>query len=140
MALVRYNPFNDLGKLSREFSSLWPSNWDLQAVFSDNLTLDLYEEDSKLVAEINLSNFKKDEIKITTDEGTLEISAERNKRDEDLNQRHYYFRESSDRIFRRVNLPEGVISEQAEAKFSNGRLKITMPIVIKSKPQIVEIK
>lgn len=139
MAVVKYNPLNTLNKLERELSSLWPSNWDFPAVFSDSLVLDLYQENSTLVAELNLSNFKKDEIKVTTDEGFLEISAEHKDTTEKPPNRHYYYRENTERVFRRVNLPDGVISDEAKATFRDGKLVIKMPVIAPSQPQEIEI-
>jgi len=140
MQLARYKPWHELQRMGCDMDKLWENGWDLLPSFA-NTAIDLYEEDSNLVAEVSLPNFKKDEIKITTDEGMLEVSAEHEEKEEKEGKRRYYFRESSRRYFRRVGLPEGVNADKADASFKDGVLKITMPMAkAKKEGKVVSIK
>jgi len=127
MQLVRYNPQRDIRKMERDLDKFWENGWDLSPDLIDSTTMDLYEEDGKLVAEVSLPNFKKDEIKVTTDDGVLEVSAEHKEKEEKTDKRRYYLRESSNQYLRRVNLPDGVKADKVEAEFKDGLLKVTMP-------------
>ncbi len=137
MQLVRYNPLRDLQKMERDLDKFWDSGWGLVPSIADSTTMDLYEEDGKLVAEVSLPNFKKEEVKVTADEGVLEISAEHQEKAEDKDKRRYYFRESSNRYLRRVSLPEGAKTDKIEAEFKDGVLKVSMPA---AKPAKIEAK
>jgi HSP20 family protein len=137
MRLVRYNPLRDLQKMERDLDKIWDNNWGLLPSLTDLTTMDLYEESGKLVAEVSLPNFKKDEVKVTADEGMLEISAEHQEKKEDKDKRRYYFRESSNRYLRRVTLPEGTKTDEVEAEFKDGVLKVSMPT---AKPARIEAK
>ena len=93
--------------------------------------MDLYEQDGNLVAEVSLPNFKKDEISVTTNDGFLEITAKHSQEKEEKGRRYYYFQESADRYFRRVELPDGAQADKIQASFDDGILKVSMPMVVK---------
>ncbi len=142
MQLVRYNPLRDLQRMERDLDKFWEDDWGLLPSLADSTTMDLYEEDGKLVAELSLPNFTKDEVKVTTDEGVLEVSAEHSEKEEGKGKRRYYFRESSNRYLRRVKLPEGVRIDNTEAVFKDGVLRVAMPTTTspKIKAKTVPIK
>ena len=127
MQLVRYNPLRELDNMERELDKVWEKGWGLVPAYGESTSMDLYEEDGRLVAEVSLPNFKKEEIKVTTDKGVLEVSAEHKEKQENKNKRHYYIRESSNQYLRRVTLPEGVEESNVEAELKDGVLKISMP-------------
>lgn len=108
--------------------------------FAEATAIDLYEEDGNLVAEVSLPNFKKDEVKITTDEGVLEVSAEHKEKEKEKAKRHYFFRESSNQYFRRMALPEGVKADKAQANFKDGILKIIMPYAVQKNVKEIAVK
>ena len=127
MQLVRYNPLRDLQKLESDLDKFWGGGWGSLPTITEAAPMDMYEEDGNLVSEVTLPGFTKDEIKVTTDEGVLEVSAEHKEKEEEKGKRRYYFRESSNQYLRRVSLPKGVKADKTEATFKDGVLKITMP-------------
>lgn len=140
MQLVRYNPFREMQKMERDLDNLWQNGWGVFPTLTEASTMDLYEEDGNLVAEVSLPNFKKEEVKVTTDEGVLEVTAEHKEKEEKKGKRQYYFHESSDSYFRRVTLPEGVKADKANASFKDGVLKVTMPVTAPKKTKTVTVK
>lgn len=140
MPLVRYNPFRDLQKMERDLEKFWGTDWGRWPSFAETTPMDMYEEDGKMVAEVTLPNFVKDEIKVTTDEGVLEVSAEHKEKEEEKGKRRYYMRESSNPYLRRVALPEGVKADKTEAEFRDGVLNITMPTEPKKEAKKVTVK
>ncbi len=127
MQLVPYNPIRDLRKLERELDSLWDSDWGFLPPPVDAASMDLYEEDGKLIAEASLPNFKKDEIKVTVEQGILEITAAHEAKEADKSKRHYYFHESNNRYLRRINLPHSAAVDKIDAEFKDGVLKVSIP-------------
>lgn len=127
-------------RLERDLDKLWENSWNPLPKFSEVSAMDMYEENGHLVAEVNLPNFKKNEVQVTTEEGVLEISAEHKEKEEDKGRRHYLFRESSNQYLRRVTLPEGVKTEKTNATFKNGLLKVTMPIAATKRTKAIAVK
>lgn len=140
MQIVRYNPFRELQKMEQDLDKLWDNGWGTFPTFAESSALDLYEEKGNLVAEVTLPNFKKEEVQVTTDNGVLEVSAEHKEEQEKKGTRHYYFRESSNRYFRRVTLPEGANADKTNASFKDGVLRVTMPMKTPKKAKAVTVK
>lgn len=140
MQLVRFNPFRDLQKMEQDLDKLWENGWGLLPSMTEASAMDMYEADGKLVAEVSLPSFNKDEIKVTADSGVLEVSAEHQEKEETKGKRRYYLRESSNQYVRRVMLPEGVEADKAEASYENGLLKITMPMATPKQAKTIALK
>ncbi len=146
MQLVRANPLADLERMEKDLDKLWQNGWGMLpssfSSFVDLTTMDMYEEDGKLVTEVALPNFSKEEIKVNINGDVMEISAKHQLKEEKTTKRRYYFRESSNSYLRRVTLPEESNSDKIEAKFENGVLKVSMPLSImpKLEAKTVEIK
>lgn len=140
MQLVRYSPLNDLQGFNYDFDDLWQNTWGLFPALSESAPMDMYEEDGKLYAKVNLPNFDKKEVKVSAEGGTLEISAEHHEKNENKSKRRYYFKESSSRYLRRVRLPEDVEADKTSASFKDGILTITMPKSADKKIKPIEIK
>ncbi len=126
MKVVKYNPFDAFQLLDQDMDKLMPS-WDWIPSVTDNSPLDMYEEDGKVVAEVRLPNFKKEEIHISTDNNVLEIRAKHDEKEEKKGKRRYYLREGSSQFMRRVRLPDGVETTKANAIYKDGVLKVVLP-------------
>ncbi len=146
MQLVRTNPLADLERMEKDIDKLWQNGWGMLpssfSSFVDQTTMVLYEEDGKLVAEVALPNFSKQEISVNVNGDVLEVSAKHQQKEEEKNKRRYYFRESNSSYLRRVTLPEEANSDKIDAKFDNGVLKVSMPLssTPKIKAKNVEVK
>lgn len=65
MQIVKYNPFNELKKMERDMGKFWGSDWNFPALLVENSAIDMYEEDGKLVTEMQLPKFKKERSLLT---------------------------------------------------------------------------
>jgi HSP20 family protein len=140
MQLVRYSPLREMQKMEQDLDKFWQNGWGSLPAFTETSTMDMYEENGNLVAEVSLPNFKKDEVKVTTDEGMLEVSAEHKEEEEKKGKRRYFFRESSNQYLRRVALPEGVKADKADASFKDGVLKVAMPMATQKTAKAIAVK
>ena len=140
MQLIRYDPMRDLRGMERNLDKFWEDAWGLLPTSIEAVAMDMYEENGKLIAQVNLPNFKKDEVKVTTDRGVLEVTAEHKEKEEEKGKRRYLLRESSNEYWRRVALPEGVNADKAQASFKDGMLRVSMPITAQKKTKSVTVK
>lgn len=140
MQLVKRVPLRELRAMDRDLERLWEDDWGELPTIADNSTVDVYEENTNLIAKTNLPNFRKPDIKVKIDGKTLEIIAEHKEQEEDKTQRRYFFRETSNRDVRRVSLPEAIRADDVVANFKNGTLKVTMPKLTAKLVKAVEIK
>jgi HSP20 family protein len=133
MQLVKTsNPIKELRRIERDFDDFWNSGWgvfpQMTGAASMFSALDMYEEDGKLITEVSLPNYKKEEINVRADNGILEISASHKGSEEKNDKRNYYYKENSSKYMRRVMLPDGVRPDNVDATFKDGMLRVEMPI------------
>ncbi len=99
---------------------------------------DIYEESDAIHVEAELPGFRKDEIDITVTEGVLRITAERGQRGEGEGD-HLRERQWT-RYDRAFSLPAPVDDSNAEAKYEEGVLYLTLPKHGAAKPRKIDVK
>lgn len=127
--------FDPFRLLRDDFSSSFGS------MISDDLTLDLSEDDDNVYVEANIPGFPKDKININIEDQILTISGQVDEEKEEKDdKRKYHRRERSFRSFSRsVALPTRVQTDEIKAKFTDGVLGIEMPKAPEVRPQKIEI-
>lgn len=97
-------------------------------------SVDLYEDNANLYADVELPGYTKDQIKITVHEDVLTIEGER-KANRANGHRTLYSERTYGPFSRSFTLPVEVDTTKVEAKYTNGILQVTMP---KSNPRNIE--
>lgn len=133
---MKWQPFKDVERVFEEdFMPLLPSpriGWDL--------AVDLYEENGKIVAEMNLPGIDPGKLEITAHDGHLRVAGSRDE-EKETRTRNYYCKEIKRGTFERtVQLPARVKQDQAEAQYKNGTLRILMPKIEEEKTGKIHIK
>lgn len=107
-----FDAFNDI---------LPPVFFDDQHSLRTNIkeTQDAYE------LEIEMPGYKKDEIKVSLDDGYLTVSA--NKKNEEEGGKHYIRKEITESCQRSYYVGAEISQEQVSAKYDNGILVLTIP-------------
>ncbi|RMG16543.1 MAG: Hsp20/alpha crystallin family protein [Bacteroidetes bacterium] len=94
------------------------------------------EDDNGFVVEVAAPGMKKDDFKVTVDNGMLTISSEKEMQNETKEGEKYTRREFSYSSFERsFALPETVEDGKIEAKYEDGILKLYLPKKEEAKPQ-----
>ena len=164
--IVRYSPENELRRamrLMRNFldDPLFPSAWDLfptrfvdaldvmryspfdylEDFFpGDNLEIDVYEEDDRLVVEAPLPGVRKEDVEITVENGYLTIQAT-DRADIKRERAGWLLREKRYGMWRRsLHFPVRVDADHAEATLENGVLTVSLPKLEKGKKIVQRIK
>jgi len=136
MPIIPWRPFWDI---ERWFEEEWPE-WEWQREIIPTVRtprMDIYETDDKVVAEVELPGVKPENINVEVKNDILKIEAKAEEKKEEKG-KGYYRKEMGTRYFKRtVSLPTEVIGEKAEAEYSDGILKVTIP---KAKPKEVKEK
>lgn len=126
----------------REFDRMLSDRWGREPeTFGVAYPADVREDDSNVYIEAELPGFKKDEVEIAIEQGTLTITAERREKDRDEKKEGYHLSERSFRRYQRAfALPTQVDETGAEAKLDSGVLHLTLPKSQEVKPRQIEIK
>lgn len=119
MALIKWEPFNEIDRFFENFPPLAKVGWDL--------AVDVYEKDNTLVAEMNLPGIDPEKISISVEDGYLRVAGSREESKEEK-KKHFYSKEIRRGSFERVvRLPSVVQKDKVTAEYKNGALRITLP-------------
>ena len=149
MAIVRWTPRNDLwdpfsslADIQEEMNRLFDTSMRRGARTSDGqwfAPCDIYEEKDKLVVRMDLPGLRKEEVKVTLQEGILTIRGER-KLEAPKDATFYTQERVSGTFTRTIQLPVGVDAGKIDANFRDGVLQVTLPKSEAAKPKQIEVK
>jgi len=145
MTLVRWKPSNacDRYGLDKFFEGFFPAagradSGEVETTWSPRT--DIAEKKDGFWLEIDLPGLEKDDIQITVQENRLEITGERNRKEE-TEEDGYRRYERSHGSFRRVfRLPRGTDSAKIESTYNNGVLQVRIPKSEEALPRQIEVK
>ncbi len=109
--------FND--KVSPFFSSM----------VAPTFKVDISEDDNALFIEADIAGVKKEDIKVSMEEGVLSISAERSQNEEEKKKGYHRIERSWGSMSRSFTVGNNVDAGKIDAKYDNGVLKIVVPKV-----------
>lgn len=90
--------------------------------------IETIQRNDRLVVRADLPGVDKGDVHVEVENGVLTISGERrNERDEER-EGFYRSERSYGQFFRAIPLPEGVQTDQCEAKFDGGVLEVSLPV------------
>ena len=103
--------------------------------------MNVWEDDDAIHVEAEVPGFKRDEIDITIEQGTLQISAERKQEQRQPAQGSPILTERTwSRYFRSLTLPAAVQEDHVGAKYEDGVLHLTMPKRPEVKPRRIKVQ
>lgn len=136
MPIIKYDPFKELDRFFDEdiFGLVPPMRRNFAP------PMDVYETDKDLVVELQAPDLDSSRVNISVEEGVLKIEAGK-KEEKEHEGKNYYRKEiRSDNFVRMLALPIEVKDDEAEAKYENGILRVSLPKKEAVKAKKVEIK
>lgn len=146
--LRRWDPFERIQEMQREFERFWADAWPAAPRAAAPVSrlstswaprLDIFEKDGNLVIQADLPGLKPEEIEVTLEDGGLLIRGERKAESETKEENYYRMERSYGHFSRVVPLPDGIKPEQIQARFTNGVLEITLPKAVAEAPRAQKI-
>jgi HSP20 family protein len=139
--LVRWDPFREAAAVHNELSRL------MNGLFEGNgratqtwvPTLDAWETDDALVYAFDLPGVPQDKISVEVEDGTLTVSAERERSEEVSQERYHRFERRFGSFTRTVGLPQGVTEDAIRAEYRNGVLEVHVAKPEQPKPKKIAI-
>ena len=123
--LARFDPFRDMDDLFRDLS---PSIWR-NADQAPRMCMDVTESDKEYTVKAEIPGVSKEDIKVAINGNQVSLTAEiKDERDAaagtsgTLRRERYY-----GQLHRSFTLPQEVDDDQAEARYENGVLQLTLP-------------
>jgi HSP20 family protein len=131
----RYNRFlsgcpNRIG--SGEIHSLTVADWSPE--------VDISEDDHGYLLKADLPEMKKDNVRVTVEDGILSVSGERKSVKEDQKKKFHRIERSYGTFRRSFTLPKDADSTKVTADFRDGVLKVHLPTTARRRSKAIEVK
>ncbi|MFZ5953783.1 MAG: Hsp20/alpha crystallin family protein [Candidatus Dependentiae bacterium] len=119
MAIIRWKPFYEIDELFDELTRSKQNGWDLAA--------DVSEDDKSVTVEMHVPGVDVDKLDVHVEGNHLYVHGSREEKEEKKD-KHFFKKEIRRGSFERIiSLPCPVESENIQATFENGVLKIVLP-------------
>ncbi len=145
-SIVRWEPFRDVMSFRDAMERMFEERlvrppvppWGPWAVGA--MPVDVYETDETVVVKTPIPGVKAEEIEVSITGDTLTIKAEVED-EEEISRENYLRRERRfGSCCRSITLPGGLLTEEAEADYSEGILTLTFPKAEEVRPKTIEVK
>jgi HSP20 family protein len=145
MNIVKYDPFRDLRSLQDEMNRLFSgtfsrSGQDEIMRGAWNPQVDIFENKDQIVLEAELPGMKAEDVNISIENNVLTLYGERKFEKKDEGDNFHRVERSYGSFTRSFTLPPTVSSENANAEFENGVLRLSLAKREEAKPRRIEIK
>jgi HSP20 family protein len=131
----RFNPFFLAGFPNRmggdEIHSLTVADWSPE--------IDISEDDRGYLLKADLPEMKKDDVRVTVEDGILCVSGERKSEKEDQKRKFHRTERSFGNFRRSFTLPEDADSTKVTAEFRDGVLKVHLPTTPIARSKAIEV-
>src|SRR5437870_13453465 len=147
-ALTRWNQLKQLEALQHGLGSLctrapaqWPEGQEEPlAVAEWSPLVDISEDDKEYLIKAELPEVKKEDVKVTAEDGTLTIMGERKFEKEEKNKKYHRVERAYGSFGRSFSLPDDASPAKVSAEFKDGVLTVHLAKDEKAKPQYIEVK
>ena len=142
MAMIRWNPAQDLSHMQRELKRIlrgFESGEEPASMAVWAPPVDIFETDNEVVVRAELPGMDQKDIDIRIDNNLLTIKGER-KMDQRVKEENYHRIESMYGTFvRSFTLPFTVDPDNVKADYKSGILNITLPKKEQAKPRQIKV-
>ena len=146
MTLVRWDPFRELEDMSERLNRVF-SRPSLRNSGKENLTVadwmptvDISETEGEYLIKAELPEVRKEDVKVTVENGVLTLQGERRQEKEEMGKRFHRVERSYGSFVRSFTLPESVDESSVKAEYKDGVLNLHLPKSEKVKPKAIDVK
>jgi len=147
-AFTRWNQLKEMealrqglgGLLSRSPVQRPEGQEELTAVAEWAPLVDISEDDQEYLIKAELPEVKKEDVKVTAEDGTLTIMGERKFEKEEKNKKYHRVERAYGSFGRSFSLPDDASPAKVSAEFKDGVLTVHLAKDEKAKPQQIEVK
>jgi len=144
MALIKWEPLREIEDMFDRYTKAmgWSSGrgQDLVTAGDWSPRVDVSETDNEFLIKAEIPDVKKEDVKVSVDEGILTIQGERKQEKEERGVKFHRVERYYGNFFRRFALPDNVDGTRVKASFKEGMLSLQIPKTAVSKPKALEVK
>lgn len=149
MAIVRWDPFRELQDMSDRLNRMIANpasggsvgqGKEVMTVADWTPTVDISETEAEYAIKAELPEVKREDVKVTVEDGVLTIQGERKQEKEEKGKKYHRVERSYGRFVRTFTLPDTVDEGKVKAEYADGVLHLHLPKSEKAKPKQIEVK
>lgn len=149
MAIVRWDPFRELQDMSDRLNRMIarPASGgnggqgrEVMTVADWTPTVDISETEAEYAIKAELPEVKREDVKVTVEDGVLTIQGERKQEKEEKAKKYHRVERSYGRFVRTFTLPDTVDESKVKAEYTDGILHLHLPKSEKAKPKQIDVK
>jgi len=147
MSLIRWDPMRELEDMSERSNRMFArprarteQGNETMTVADWAPTVDIEEGEHEYRIAAELPGLRKEDVKITLQEGVLTLQGERKQEHEEKGKRFHRVERSYGAFVRSFALPDVIDEGKVAAEFKDGLLHIRLPKSEKAKPKAIEVK
>jgi len=148
-ALARWNTLKEMEELENRLSSLFnlrPARRDSNDA-EERMTVaewappvDITEDDTKYVIKADLPEVRKEDLKLTVENGVLTLVGERRLEKEETGLRYHRVERAHGSFARSFTLPDNADPTRVQADFKNGVLAVHVAKDEQAQPKTIQVK
>ena len=146
MNLVKWDPFRELEDVSSRLNRIFGrpalhtgSDHEMMAVADWMPSVDISETDNAYLIKGEIPGVKKEDVKVTIQDGMLTIQGERKQEKEEKNKKFHRVECSYGSFVRSFRVPDDADESGVKAEFKDGMLNVTLPKSEKAKPKSINV-
>lgn len=144
--LTRWDPFRELEEVHNRLASFFDSGTRTRDREESILTtawaplVDILEDDKSYTLKVELPEMKREDIKVSVENGILTISGERLREQEQENRKYHRVERAFGSFIRNFTLPQSVDPGKVNATYRDGVLHVNVEKAEHTRPQSIEVK
>jgi HSP20 family protein len=146
MNLIKWDPFRELEDVSSRLNRIFgrtagrtESDNEMLAVADWMPSVDISETDAAYLIKGEIPGVKKEDVKVTIQDGMLTIQGERKMEKEEKDKKFHRVECSYGSFMRSFRVPDDADESAVKAEFKDGMLNVTLPKSAKSKPKSINV-
>ena len=144
MELTKWDPFRNLedvlDRYARSVGMPARSTQETMATGDWAPRVDIAETEKEFTIKAEIPEVKKEDVKVTVDNGVLSIRGDRHQEKEEKGKKFHRIERAYGTFTRSFRLPENVDETRIDAEFEDGMLKLNIPKLKETKPKAIEVK
>ncbi|MDK2926663.1 MAG: hypothetical protein PWR31_353 [Bacillota bacterium] len=144
MALMRWDPFQDLWQVREEVNRLFDHTLSRYPALAGRRgwqpAVDMYEDEKEVVVKAEIPGVEPKDVDITVTADSLSLRGELKEEREEREDGYIRSERRFGQFYRTLTLPAEVKPEEAKATFKNGVLEVRVPKAAEGRTKGVKVK
>ena len=136
----RLNRYRFLGEFSNRIGNVGNGEPHSLTVADWSPEIDISQDDHGYLLKADLPEMKKEDVRVTVEDGILRVSGERKTEKEDQKRKFHRMERSFGNFRRSFTLPDDANGSKVTADFRDGVLKVHLPTTAIARSKAIEVK